>query len=364
MEYTFSVKAKAKEIAKTIGEVITKRKVYLPLLGILLFIIATSGSYVYFSLDKIFVDTSESSVSEEITEAPTTPADDPTTNVLIMGMGGPGHPGGTLSDANILLHIDTEKKKAAMITIPRDLWVPIPSGSGYIQNKFNKAHALGGGELAKEVASSITGLSVDKFIAVDFNGFQRVFGLLGEVTVDVPYHYEDSFYPIKGRELDLCGMSPQEINEVHEKYSGFQLEKQFECRYEHIVYPEGEMEMEGEDALKFVRSRHGDGDFGRSRRQLAVLKGLKNELISIDIVTKAPKLLDAIVDNVTTDITLEEIKAFNDLVQNPEEYEVVDIQLTEDNVLTSSNGGAGFILTPKAGSNNWSEVRSLITEQL
>lgn len=358
------MKEKLEKVAKRTLEIMTNRKVYLPVLGVFLFIISTSGSYVYFSLDKVFVDTPETSASEEVTELPETPADDRTTNVLIMGMGGPGHPGGTLSDANILLHIDTEAKKAAMITIPRDLWVPIPSGSSYISNKFNKAHALGGGELAKEVASSVTGLSVDKFIAVDFVGFQRVFGLLGEVTVDVPYHYEDSFYPIKGRELELCGKSPQEMQEVHAKYSGFELEKQFECRYEHIVFPEGEMEMEGEDALKFARSRHGDGDFGRSRRQLAVLKGLKDELISIDIVTKTPKLLNAIVDNVTTDITIEEIKAFNDLVQNPEEYEVVDIQLTEDNVLTSSNGGAGFILIPKAGNNNWSDVKLFIGQTI
>lgn len=349
---------------KKILDRLTKKKVLYPLLGVLIFVISASGSYIFFSLNKIFVKDTSEEVSAQVEGVPEVPTDDPTTNVLIMGMGGPGHPGGTLSDANILLHIDTEKKKAAMITIPRDLWVPIPSGDRAIFNKFNKAHALGGGELAKKVASSVTGLSVDKFIAVDFVGFQRIFGLLGEVTVDVPYHYEDSFYPIKGRELDLCGMSPQKINEIHQKYSGFELEKQFECRYEHIEFEKGEMDMEGEVALKFARSRHGDGDFGRARRQLAILKGLKDELISIDIVTKVPKLLDAIVDNVTTDITLEEIKDFNNLIQNPEEYEIVDIQLTEDNVLTSSNGGAGFILIPKAGNNNWGETKELIKNSL
>lgn len=355
------MKAKLKKIL----DKVTQKKVLIPLLGVLLlYIISASGSYIYFSLDKMFVKDTSEEVSAQVEEAPDIPVDDQRTNVLLMGMGGPGHPGGALSDANILLHIDTEKKRAAMITIPRDLWVPIPSGSNVIFNKFNKANALGGGELAKEVASSITGLSVDKFIAVDFVGFQRVFGLLGSVTVDVPYHYEDYFYPIKGRELDLCGMSPQEINEVHQKYSGFELEKQFECRYEHIEFPAGEMKMKGEVALKYARSRHGDGDFGRARRQLAVLKGLKDELISLGIVARAPKLLDAIVDNVTTDIGLNEIKDFNNLVQNPEEYEVVSIQLTEDNVLTSSNGSNGFILIPKVGNNNWSEIREYILNNI
>jgi LCP family protein required for cell wall assembly len=349
---------------KKILEKLAKKKLLYPLLGFLVFTISASGSYIFFSLNKIFVKDTKEEVSAQAEGAPEIPTDDPTTNVLIMGMGGPGHPGGALSDANILLHIDAENKKAAMITIPRDLWVPIPSGDRAIFNKFNKAHALGGGELAKKVASLVTGLSVDKFIAVDFVGFQRIFGLLGEVTVDVPYHYEDSFYPVKGRELDLCGMNPQKINEIHQKYSGFELEKQFECRYEHIEFEKGEMDMEGKVALKFARSRHGDGDFGRARRQLAVLKGLKDELISIDIVAKAPKILEALVDNVTTDITLEEIKDFNDLVQDPEEYEIVSIQLTEDNVLTSSNGSAGFILIPKAGNNSWSEIKEFVREDL
>lgn len=344
-------------------ELIKKNK-YKAVIFVGLLIMSTSSSYVYFSLDKIFVGDDKKTVSSEVQDTPEAPTDDPTTNVLLLGMGGPGHPGGTLSDANILVHIDTENKKTAMITIPRDLWVPIPSGDSHIFNKFNKAHALGEGELAKRTASIVTGMAVDKFIAVDFVGFQRIFGLLGEVTVDVPYHYEDSFYPVTGRELDLCGKSPKEINEIHQNYSGFELEKQFECRYEHIEFEEGEMDMEGELALKYVRSRHGDGDFGRSKRQLAVLKGLKDGLISLDIVTKAPDLLEAIVDNVRTDITLDEIKDFNDLIQNPEEYEVVDIQLTEDNVLASSNGSSGFILVPKAGNNNWSEINEFIRKDL
>jgi len=344
------------------------RKNYLPIfLFGSLFIISASASFAYFSLSSPLVENEGNLTTEELAP-PAFPEDDPTTNILLLGMGGPGHEGAALTDTNILLHIDPQRKKAAIITLPRDLWVPIPAGDGRTTfNKLNKAYALGGGELSKEVVSAITGLRVDKFIAVDFVGFQRIFGLLGGIKVNVPRDYDDYFYPIKGKELDLCGLSPEEIQKAHQKYSGFELEKQFKCRFEHISFKKGEMLMQGEVALKYVRSRHGNdgGDFGRSERQAAVLKGLKEKLISLEIVKKSPKLLEAIIKNVKTDITLEEIKDFSALVVNPDEYQISTIHLNEDNVLTSSNGSGGaFILLPKAGHNQWRQVRQFISSNL
>ncbi len=340
------------------------KKNYLPvILFTSLFIISFSATFIYFYLSRAFVK-SENLISEEASL--TLPEDDPTTNVILLGMGGPGHEGATLTDTNILVRINTQDKKAVMITIPRDLWVPIPSGDERTTfNKLNKAYALGGGELSKDVVSAVTGLRVDKFIAVDFVGFQKIFGLLGGIKVNVPKDYDDYFYPIKGKELELCGLSPEEMQEVHEEYSGFELEKQFECRFEHIHFDKGEMQMEGEVALKYVRSRHGDGDFGRSERQTVVLEGLKEKLISLDIVKKSPKLLDAIIKNVKTDITLDEIKDFYDLVDNSEEYEITTVHLTEDNVLTPSSGSGGaFILLPKEGNNQWKQIQEFISNNL
>lgn len=342
------------------------KKNYLPIIILTsLFIISVSASFIYFSLSGVLVKSEEGPPVEEA--APIAlPEDDPTTNVILLGMGGPGHAGPALTDTNILVRIDTQAKKAAIVTLPRDLWAPIPAGNGKTTfNKLNKAYALGGGELSKDVASIVTGLKVDKFIAVDFVGFQRIFGLLDKVRVDVPKGYDDYFYPLKGKELDLCGLSAQEITEAHEKYSGFELEKQFACRFEDIHFDKGEMKMEGAVALKYVRSRHGDSDFGRSERQAVVLEGLKEKLISLDIVKKLPKLLKAIVANVKTDISLDEIKDFYDLVKNPGEYEITTVHLTEDNVLTSSKEeGGAFILLPKEGHNKWDKLREFINKNL
>jgi anionic cell wall polymer biosynthesis LytR-Cps2A-Psr (LCP) family protein len=157
------------------------------------------------------------------------------------------------------------------------------------------------------------------------------------------------------------------MQEAHEKYSGFELEKQFECRFEHIHFEKGEMQMEGKVALKYVRSRHGNdgGDFGRSERQTVVLEGLKEKLVSLDIVKKSPKLLDTIIKNVKTDITLDEIKDLYDLIDNSDEYEITTVHLTEDNVLTPSSGSGGaFILLPKEGNNKWKQIREFIFNNL
>jgi anionic cell wall polymer biosynthesis LytR-Cps2A-Psr (LCP) family protein len=126
------------------------------------------------------------------------------------------------------------------------------------------------------------------------------------------------------------------------------------------------MKMEGEIALKYVRSRHGNdgGDFGRSERQAVVLEGLKEKLISLEIVKKSPKLLDAVIKNVKTDITLDEIKDFYDLISNPDEYEITTVHLTEDNVLTSSSGLNGFVLLPKEGNNQWKQIQDFIYNNL
>ena len=343
------------------------KKNYLPvILFTSLFIVSASATFIYFYLTRASIKNKESTIEE--TASATIPEDDPTTNVILLGMGGPGHEGATLTDTNILVRINTQNKKAVIITIPRDLWVPIPSGDERTTfNKLNKAYALGGGELSKDVVSVVTGLKVDKFIAVDFVGFQRIFGLLGGIKVNVSKDYDDYFYPLKGKELELCGLSPEKMQEVHEKYSGFELEKQFECRFEHIHFEKGEMQMEGKVALKYARSRHGNdgGDFGRSERQAVVLEGLKEKLISLDIVKKSPKLLDAVIKNVKTDISFEEIKDLYDLVGNSEEYEITTVHLTEDNVLTSSSSSGGaFILLPKEGNNQWKQIQDFIFNNL
>lgn len=268
---------------------------------------------------------------EIIEEQRPTSKDAKTFNIILMGSGGAGHSGGGLMDAIILVHVNVTDKKAALVSIPRDLWF--------------SGHKINADPSIKDAVSGITGLSISNFIKIDFGSFIKMIDSLGGVTVETKKAYVDNFYPVRGKENELCDMSPDKVAELHTKYSGFELEKQFTCRYETISYGVGPHEMSGDDALKYVRSRHGDGDFGRSRRQFEVLKA---------ILQKANiKSVETAFDFVNTDLDLSEVNTILEEVGNPLDYSVSSINLTDENVLVSGKSNAGaYILEPKNGDYN------------
>ena len=275
-----------------------------------------------------------------------------TFNVVLLGSGGAGHSGGTLTDSIIVVSIDSKMKRVAFISIPRDLWVP----GNY---KINASVLNLGYENFKGVLQNITGLKIDNFVAIDFAGMVKLIDSLGGIEVEVPKTFDDYFYPIKGLENETCGLTPEQIAEAHEKYSGFELEKQFVCRWEHIHFDKGRTGIDGETALKFARSRHGDSDFGRSMRQFAILKGIE-EKIELSDVGEAYAALSKIVK---TDLGLETARELSKLFGSPKDYSVVQIQLTEDNVLSASRSSDGqYILIPKVGVNNFSGIKDYITQ--
>ncbi|MFZ5932911.1 MAG: LCP family protein [Patescibacteria group bacterium] len=316
------------------------------------------GSYLVAKFSQIFVKGEGGQTLEEITPPPSLPPKGGEVNVLLLGYGGAGHEGALLTDSIILLTADVKSKKAVLISIPRDLWLG--------DTKINFAYAKGG-QVAKNAARLVTGISPTYFVAVDFNQLQKIIDLLGGITVDVPKTFDDYFYPVRGKELDLCAKSPEEIEALHQKYSGFDLEKQFTCRYERIHFDKGLTKMTGEEAIKFVRSRHSNehgGDFARSERQFAVLKGLKDKLVSLEVIPKGGKIIDRIAALAKTDLTPQKISEFLDLVGNPSEYAIQEIHLTLDNVLTATNFNGQFILVPKAGKGNFDEIKGFIKDNL
>lgn len=335
------------------------KKLLIPFFISLILAVVFGGSYLLAKFSKIFVKTESEQTPENTTPPTALPLKEGEVNVLLLGYGGAGHEGGTLTDSIILLKADIKSKKATLISIPRDLWL----GDAKINFAYSK-----GVETAKNAVTTVTGISPTYFVAVDFNQLQKIIDLLGGINVDVPKTFDDYFYPVRGKELDLCGKSPEEMQAVHQKYSGFDLEKQFECRYEHIHFDKGLAKMTGEEAVKFVRSRHSTqygGDFARSERQFAVLKGLEDKLVSLNAIPKGGKIIDRISALVKTDLTPPRISEFLGLVGNPSEYSIKEIHLTEDNVLKSGTGTSGqFILVPKDGTNNFSGIQKFIQEQI
>ncbi len=279
----------------------------------------------------------EAGLPQIIEEKRETTKDAKNFNILLTGHGGAGHSGGGLMDAIIVVNVNVTDKKAGLISFPRDFWF-----SGH---KINSDPSL------KDALTGVTGLPISNSIAIDFNSFEKMVNTLGGITVDVKKAYTDNFYPVRGKENELCGFTNEKIAEVHKLYTGFELEKQFACRYETISYGVGLHEMTGEDALKYVRSRHGGNDFERSRHQFEVLKAILQKA-NVASVSKA-------FDFVTTDFNLSEVEAMLTEIGNPLEYAISFIGISDENVLVNSKSSQGaYILVPKEGINIKDYIKS------
>jgi anionic cell wall polymer biosynthesis LytR-Cps2A-Psr (LCP) family protein len=114
---------------------------------------------------------------------------------------------------------------------------------------------------------------VHGFVQIDFQGFIRMIDTVGGITVDVPYPIRDDEYPA-------------------ENY-----------RYQRVYFPTGWQHLDGEEALVYARTRHQDGDTMRSVRQQQVLLALRDQAVSLDLVTQLPTLIRQFGDSVRTDIS-------------------------------------------------------------
>ncbi len=246
-----------------------------------------------------------------------------------------------------------------MIAIPRDIWVD--------NFKINAAYTVSV-EATKQAVEKVTGLPVDYYAAVDFSRFESAINALGGISVDVPVAFDDFFYPVKGLENELCGMTPEKMAEIHRLYSGFDLEKQFACRYEHLHFDTGLQLMDGATALKFIRSRHSaehGGDFARGVRQQAVLTALRNKLISLDALKNIDEFLTEFSQLIVSDITEADVVELLSHTGNPADYSSTNININTDNYLKNSTSSDGqYILIPNRGIGNWEEVHTFIKQGL
>lgn len=306
-------------------------------------------------------------------------------SILVMGYGGAGHAGGGLSDANVVIYVDNDKKQVSLISIPRDLWVPIPLRSDLKQKmKINTTFAIGnddrgyptkqsefkgkdgGGNMAKYVFGQTLGINIDYYAAIDFERFKKAIDALNGITVDVPVSFTDKYFPIKGNEDLLCDFPPEKVAELNATLSGFELEKQFECRYETLDFTKGPTQMDGETALKFIRSRHSDqdgGDFARGRRTVAVLEGIKNKLLSLDALNNIDEFYGQFSKMVSTDINENVVLDILSKISKPNEYKIQKLNI-QDLVKDSVSADRQSILIPNSGENNFSEIQSYIKKNL
>lgn len=304
-------------------------------------------------------------------------------SMLFLGYGGAGHDGGYLSDAMILVYLDVVKKKLAMIHIPRDIWVNIKIGDKQMPLKINSALAMGtktsnyptttvskdtvlrASTLSKQAVTTVTGLPVDFVLGVDFNSFPAAIDSIGGIDLNLNSHFDDPWYPVKGRELELCGHTPEEVTAMSATMSGFALEKQFPCRYERLHFTQGKNHMDGQTALKYGRSRHTSSDFARGLRQIGIIRATVEKLFGLAALDKIPDFYQKINKTIKTDITIDQLKIIAPILALTPELEVIEIGLDTNNVLLSSKSNNGaFILIPKDGEDNWQGVQKYIQNKI
>ncbi len=295
-------------------------------------------------------------------------------NILLLGYGGGNHEGAYLTDSIIVVNINPKTKTATLISIPRDIWVKIPTNDNDGQYwKVNAAYALGltgptgGGNMAKFVLGQITGLEIRNFVALDFFGFKKTIDTLGGIDIQIEQTLDDYEYPIDGSENELCGQDPSILNEL-QKNATLSAQQLFPCRYEHLHFDKGLTHLDGTQALGYVRSRHSiqDGnDFGRSKRQRNLILAVKSKVVSIGFITKALPFTNSLKDSLKTDLTLDDISSLLKNAENLKDYNVKSIALTDQNYLTETLSDDGQdVLLPKNGTDNWTAVKNWIASEI
>jgi LCP family protein required for cell wall assembly len=302
-----------------------------------------------------------------------------------MGYGGGSHQGGYLTDSIIVAKVDPRQKQITLTSTPRDLWVPIPiNGDEVKYSKINAAYAIGvddkkypnkkaeftgkagGGELSKSVISKIVGSNIDYFVTLDFQGFIKTVDILGGISVPVKNTLDDPYYPLETNIDDTCGKTEDEIKSLEATMSGDKLDQQFTCRYEHLHFDPGLQNMDGQTALKFVRSRHSKedgGDFNRAARQQLVISSVKDKVLKLNFIPKIIPFINTLSSNMTTDIDFSKMQEFANQSSELSQYKIKSLALTDQNVLVQSKSTDGqFILIPKEGMDQWNQVQQFIND--
>ena len=165
------------------------------------------------------------------------------------------------TDTMIVMSLDPLNKTAAMLSIPRDIYIDKP---GTFQGKINAAFAFGGPDLVRRVVSDLLGIKVHSYALVNFDAFNRIVNGVGGVIVDVKRPVRDEFYPTVDYGVERVNIA-----------AGPQL-------------------MFGESALKYARSRHDTNDYSRARRQQDVLGALRVKLSTPQALRTLPSLMDGV----------------------------------------------------------------------
>lgn len=192
-------------------------------------------------------------------------ATDGALNIVVMGSDSRGEgmdtaenkgEDGARSDTMMLVHIPEDRQNIFVMSIVRDLWVEIP-GEG--ERKINSALGLGGYPLVTATVEDLLGVNVDHLAVIDFEGFNGLTEALGGVEV--------------------CNPTAFSSGQVNPSY-----------------YPQGEILLQGADALRYVRERKAflGGDFERVANQQRFVSAMVDQILTVDTLANPQRVMDVV----------------------------------------------------------------------
>ncbi|MFC0273900.1 LCP family protein [Metabacillus herbersteinensis] len=227
------------------------------------------------------------------------------TNVLLLGSDTRGEKQAR-SDTIMIAQYNPNTGKPKLVSIMRDSYVDIP---GHGKNKINTAFSLGGPDLLRKTIKENFGIELQYYAIIDFQGFEKM--------IDVAFP--------DGVEIEV--------------------EKQMSEKIGVTINP-GLQRLDGEHLLGYVRFRQDKiGDFGRVERQQQAIQAIKDQLISLDGVTKLPKLVGAVTPFVNTDIGTTDTLFIGKDVLTGGASTIETLRIPVDNGYTNERySGAGAVL--------------------
>ncbi|MEC5423487.1 LCP family protein [Virgibacillus sp. C22-A2] len=241
--------------------------------------ILSYGTYLYTKADSVLSNSYEDDGRDksDLREEKVDPSSD-NVSVLILGVDENDHrenSGNSRTDTIMLATLNIKDKSVKLVSIPRDTYVYIPE-VGY-ETKINHAHAYGGPHATIETVESLLDIPVDYYVRVNFHAFVDVVDSLNGITVEVPYEFRESNSMDKRDAIHLLA---------------------------------GEQVLDGEEALALARTRKLDNDIQRGKRQQDIIKAIVNKAVSVNSILKYDNIIDAIGENLATNMSFGEMKSF------------------------------------------------------
>lgn len=257
-----------------------RRKALLSFILVILIAVAGYAGYVgyhaYKAVDKTYVKIKgRVDNKSDLRQAPVYVSSDPF-SVLLLGIENYSSKNDKgRSDTIMVATFNPKQQTMKLLSIPRDTLVKIPGRLH--KDKINAAYAYGGKELTIKTVENLLDIPIDYYVTVNFQGFKNIVDLMGGVTVQVPFDFDD-----------------------------------IDAQWHRYYFHKGQQKLNGDEALVFARMRHKDprGDFGRNDRQREIVAALIDKLESPKTLLKLDKISDEIGNNVETNMRVNEALAF------------------------------------------------------